>query len=202
MDDCSRHAACPGNTNRRALRVGSLVLFCLASLAAAAQPASGRFEVRSAYAQSRAGVYYVNAIVDYTLSEAAVQALQSGVPLTLEVQVAINRARRYWPDKNVATIRQRYQLEYHALSQRYVVRNLNSGEQDSYATLAAAVRRLGAISDLPLIDAALLEPDKRYEIRLRAVLDIRSFPGPLRLLAAFFDEWRLESDWYTWPLRH
>ena len=166
-----------------------------------ADPAAGLFEVRSAFAQVDNGVYYVNAKVDYTLSETAREALMSGVTLTLEVQIEVDRIRRYFPDKNVASLRQQYQLQYHALSERYVTLNLNSGEQLTFGSLSAAVRSLGTINSLPVLDAALLNPDKRYEIRLRAVLDIRSFPGPLRLLAALFDEWRLASEWFVWPLQ-
>ena len=194
------HGALRSGSRALGRRIVGLAIVAF-SLGAAAQPVSGRFEVRSAYAESVDGVYYVNATVDYTLSEAAIGALKSGVPLTLELEIELNHARRYLPDPTVAVLKQRYQLQWHALTERYVVRNLNSEEQESYASLATAVRRLGQVADLPVIDATLLDPDKRYEIRMRAVLDIRTLSGPLRLLAVFFDDWRLESDWYTWPLR-
>ncbi len=186
---------------RRVILVALVIVALGLSGLSQAQPVSGRFEVRSAYAESVDGVYYVNATVDYTLSEAAIGALKSGVPLTLELEIELNHARRYLPDPTVAVLKQRYELQWHALTERYVVRNINSEEQESYASLATAVRRLGQVADLPVIDATLLDPDKRYEIRMRAVLDIRTLSGPLRLLAVFFDDWRLESDWYTWPLR-
>jgi len=175
----------------------ALVLACLAPAAAAAE---GRFEVRSASAERVDGVYFVDARVQYRLSEDALSALESGVALTLELQLEVNRKRGLFPDQNVARLTQAFQLQYHALSDRYLVRNLNTGAQQSFATLFAALNQLGRIVDLPLIDAALLEPEARYEARMRAVLDTRAFPGPLRLLVFWVDGWRIESDWYTWPL--
>jgi hypothetical protein len=98
-------------------------------------------------------------------------------------------------------LRQQYQLEYHALSERYIVLKLNSGDQASFATLFAALDYLGRIERLPVIDAALLEDGRDYNFRLRAVLDVEQFPGPLRLLAFWRRDWSLASDWYQWPLR-
>ena len=42
-------------------------------------------------------------------------------------------------------LHQRYQLEYHALSERYIVHNVNSGDQTSFATLFAALDWLGRV---------------------------------------------------------
>ena len=67
-------------------------------------------------------------------------------------------------------------------------------------TLFAALHELGTISGLPLVDASLLDPDARYEVSLRAVLDQQRLPGPLRMLAFWDDDFSLESDWHQWPL--
>ncbi|RMF95133.1 MAG: DUF4390 domain-containing protein [Gammaproteobacteria bacterium] len=184
---------------RRRGRAALLGVALLLSAAVAAQP--GRFDVRSASTGLKDGVYYLNARIDYRLSEKALQALRSGVELTIELQIEVERRRAFLPDSTVASLRQAYLLSYQPLSQRYVVRNLNSGEQSSYATLFSALNSLGRVIDLPVIDAALLEPDASYEIRLRAVLDQNTLPGPLRLFAFWGDSFRLESDWYAWTLK-
>jgi hypothetical protein len=46
----------------------------------------------------------------------------------------------------------------------------------------------------------LLVSDERYEGALRARLDIEALPAPLRVFAYLSDDWRLTSEWYTWPL--
>jgi hypothetical protein len=79
---------------------------------------------------------------------------------------------------------------------------LNSGDQASYGSFLLALNSLGTIERLPLIDAAVLDPDRDYELRLRAVLDVEQFPGPLRLLAFWRRDWSIASDWYRWPLQN
>lgn len=165
------------------------------------EPDPGRFEVRAASTELADGVWHLNARVEYRLSDDTRAALESGVPLTIRLEVELLRNRRWWMDAEQAALRQTYQLEYHALSERYLIRNLNSGEQISFATLFSALNFLGRIQDLPVIDASLLEPDADYIVQIRAVLATEEFPGPLRLLAFWRRDWSLRSEWYTWPLR-
>lgn len=189
----------------RRLRIAAGRVFCCvlawSVLVPAAMADEGRFEVLAARTDLREGVYYLQATVAYDFPASAQEALRSGVTLTLEVQIEVERQRRWWTDKGIATLRQRYSLEYHSLSQRYVVRNLNSGEQRSFANLAMAEEALGEIRDLPVIDETLLDGDSRYRVYIRAVLDIRRLPVPLRLFAAFLDDWRISSEWFSWRLR-
>jgi hypothetical protein len=161
----------------------------------------GHFEIRSATAELRSGVYFLNARIEYRLSSEARAALESGVPLTLRLDVELLNTRRFWFDNEDAALRQRYQLEYHALSERYIVLNINSGDQASFATLFAALAYVGRVEQLPLLDAALLDSGRDYDLRLRVALDVEQFPGPLRLLAFWRRDWSLASDWYRWRLQ-
>jgi hypothetical protein len=183
----------------RRLSCALYALFACVWAAVANAQQEGRFEVLSAYTNLRDGVYYLDARILYDLPETADEALRSGVTLTLELQIEVERLRRFpLPDKSVASLLQRYALQYHALSDRYIVRNINSGEQATYATLAAAEAALGNVQNLPVLDASLLEPGARHQISVRATLDIRRLPVPLRLFAFFFEDWRVESEWYRW----
>lgn len=161
----------------------------------------GYFEVRQAGTQLRDGVYFLDALIEYRLSSEARSALQSGLPLTIRVEVELLKHRHLWFDNEEAALHQRYQLEYHALSERFTVQSLNSGDQTSFSTLYAALDWLGHIEHLPLIDAALIEPGHEYYLRMRAVLDAEKLPGPLRLLAFWRRDWSLGSDWYRWQLQ-
>ena len=161
----------------------------------------GYFAVREARTELRDGVYFLDARIEYRLSSDARRALQSGVPLTIRVEVELLKPRRLWFDSEEAALRQRYQLEYHALSERFTVQNLNSGDQTSFSTLYAALDWLGHVNHLPLIDAALIEPGHEYYLRMRSVLDAEKLPGPLRLIAFWRRDWSLGSDWYRWQLQ-
>lgn len=183
----------------RAVLIGGC-LFTMTGIARPTFAQEGSFEVRSASSRLYDGVYFATARIDYRLSDDALEALDSGVALTIQLQIEVQRKRRLWLDAEIATLRQDYSLSFQPLSDRYVVKNLNSGEQDSFATLFSALNNMGRVVDLPIIDASLLTPGAKYEIALRAVLDQNTLPGPLRLIAFWSSGFRLQSDWYVWRL--
>ena len=160
----------------------------------------GYFEVRSATTELRDGVHTLDARLQLVLSSDALTALSSGITLTIELQIEVIRVRRWYLDNLEAELAVRYELEYRPLSQRYIVRNLNSGNQDSFATLYSALNNLGQVEGLPVIDDAVLEPDSDYRVRLRALLQTRQYSAPLRLLVFWRGQWHLESEWSEWML--
>ena len=160
----------------------------------------GFFEVRSASTELVGGVHMLDARLQLVLSSEALNALNSGVPLTLELQMQLIRTRRFYLDSLDAELAVRFELEYRPLSQRYIVRNLNSGDQDSFATLYSALNNLGRIQRLPVIDESLLIPERRYRARMRALLATEQYSAPLRLLFFWRGQWQLKSEWYEWTL--
>jgi len=179
------------------------VLACALTATVSAQnpiERQGYFEVRSASSRLVDGVYRLDSRLQLVLSSEALDALNSGVPLTIELQLQFVRVRRLYLDAVDAELAVRFELEYRPLSQRYIVRNLNSGDQASFATLFSALNNLGRIAGLPVIDAALLEDDATYRVRVRAMLQTQQYPAPLRLLFFWRSEWHLQSEWYEWIL--
>jgi Domain of unknown function (DUF4390) len=92
-------------------------------------------------------------------------------------------------------------LQYNAVSTRYVLRNDNSGEQESFATMDAALGRLAVVHDVPVLDRSLVSSARRYEISVRAIADLGDVPLTLRILMFWVDDWHRESQWYTWTLQ-
>ena len=160
----------------------------------------GYFEVRSATTSLSDGVHLLDSRLQLVLSSEALAALDSGVPLTIELQMQVIRVRRLYMDALDAELAVRFELEYRPLSQRYIVRNINSGEQGSFATLYSALNNLGRVQNLPVIDDALLEPGKTYRVRVRAMLQTKQYPAPLRLLFFWRSQWQLQSEWFEWML--
>ena len=181
-------------------------LLTVALLAAAVSPCraeglEGRFEVRSADLELTAGVYHLHARLDLPISEAVRRGLNEGVPLTLEVDLDVERVRQIVPNSRVAELTQRYDLQYNAVSARYILRNENSGQQQSLPTVDAALEQLSEVRSLPVLDKALLHADRRYEASVRAKIDYGRVPFTLRMLMFWVNEWHRESDWYTWTLQ-
>jgi hypothetical protein len=160
----------------------------------------GYFEVRSASTEVVDGVRTLDARLQLVLSSEALAALESGVTLTIELQLQVIRMRRWYLDDIEAELAVRYELDYRPLTQRYIVKNLNSGDQDSFATLYSALNSLGRVQRLPVIDEAVLNADRPYRLRLRAMLNTRQYPATLRLLFFWRGQWQLQSEWFEWPL--
>jgi hypothetical protein len=161
----------------------------------------GRFEVRSADLQVKDGVYHLNAHVDLPVSDAVRRGLAEGVPLTVELDLAIERVRQLLPNSKVAELTQRYHLQYNAVSGHYILRNDNSGQQESLSSVDSAIEQLSEVRGLPVLDKALISPDRRYEASVRAKVDYGSVPFSLRVVMFWVNDWHRESDWYTWTLQ-
>ncbi len=196
------------NPRRRPTPLAVLVGLCCLLLAAVlwtrplkADGLEGRFEVRSADLQLKDGVYHLNAHVDLPVSDAVRRGLAEGVPLTMELDLDIERVRQLLPNSRVAELTQRYHLQYNAVSARYILRNDNSGQQQSLSTIEAAIEQLSEVRGLPALDKALITPDRRYEANVRAKLDYANVPFSLRVLMFWVNDWHRESDWYTWTLQ-
>ena len=165
------------------------------------QSHAGGFNIISAETTLNKNVYQLNAKIDLNFSDDALEALRSGVPLIILVNIEVQKDRNWWWDKTVAELEQGYLLLYHALSEKYIIHNLNSGAQKNYISLGAALHSLSNIREFPLIDKNLLDEEDKYYARIRTYLDIESLPAPMRPIAYISSQWQLESDWFSWPLK-
>ncbi len=159
------------------------------------------FSIQSLETRMQDRVYLLTANFNYHFSREAIEALEHGVPLLILVDIEIRSPRWWWKDITTAELEQGYLLLYHALSESYVVHNLNSGTQNNFVRLDHALTFLSSIKNLPILDANLLDPKKEYYLRVRTHLDIESLPAPMRPLAYISSDWQLSSDWYEWPLQ-
>ena len=185
-------------TSKRTTALAALACALMAFASPAA--ADGRVEIRSAESRLVDGVYEATARVQYQLSERIEDALANGISLQIELNFEIYRSRRFLPDPSVATVVLDFTLRYNTVTERYTLRNVNTGQQLSFATFFAALNALGRIDSVPLVDASLLRDDASHTVRMRAEVSIADYPLSLRYLLFWRDDWRVESDWYTWPL--
>jgi hypothetical protein len=177
--------------------VGFLLLLAMLD----ALPArAAELEVEAAESRLEAGVYRLEARVQIRLSRPVVEALTSGVPVTLLYSIRVLRPRSYLWDEGTATLQQRFRIEHHALTNRFVVTNLNTSAAQAFASLEEATRAVGVLDRFPLIDAGLLSAGEKYVGEIQVLLDRDALPAPLKLQALFDARWRLSSDPYRWPL--
>jgi hypothetical protein len=188
--------------SQQLLRRGVMLLVCfMATASATAAPAGMSVEVRSASLSLDQDVYELDARLEVHLPDDARKAIDDGLTMRLDYEIELTRVRNYLPDATVAELAQRYELSYHALSQRYLVRKLNTGEQQDFGTLQAALDKISEVRGLPVIDAALVQPDRKYDVRVRAVVDLNTGSEALRWILFWTDDWSATSEWFEWPIR-
>lgn len=190
-----------GNANRHPCRAGLrfALLFASALCGGAAQAAG--FFVLNAKSELQDNVYRLTANLKMQLSPDVERALKNGIAVALQLDIEVLRPGAYYLwSETVATLQQQYRVQHHALSRRYLVTNLNSAAQDYFSSLDGAMASLEAITDLPILDKSLLEADEQYAARVRFGINFDSLPVPLRYYAYVMPQWRLESEWYNFPL--
>lgn len=158
------------------------------------------FRVESAETHLSDGTYFLDARIHYGFSDLALEALDNGVPLTIEVHLQVRAADAWIWDDNVLDRRTRYAIRYKPLSERYLVTQLPGEGGRSFVTRDSAIAALGEIKRAPLVEASSLEPGVAYEVHLKAELDIEELPLPLRPVAYLRPSWQLSTGWTQWPL--
>jgi hypothetical protein len=156
-----------------------------------AEQTPGTLAVRTAQIHTVAGSAMLELGLDCHLSGPMQDALDHGIPLTLQIDLRAGR----WPSTK-ASAAPRIELRYFPLSRRYQLRELDSGDVRSFTTPAYLVAALGALRiDLPAAFATL---PAATPLQVSAKLDPAALPGALRLPALFEPAWRLAAPDYAW----
>ena len=185
------------------LKLWHIAILCFGTCIASGwttQASAQQFSVQNVKTELVDDVYRLDAKLQYHFTKEALEALENGVSLTLVLDIEVIKPRRYMWDENIATLEQRYEIQFHALTDQYLLNNKNSGSRSVYSTLDEALSSLGQINNLPIIDAHLLNKEDHYMVQVRSRLDLDSLPVPLRLKGYFSSDWWLTSGWYSWDL--
>lgn len=146
------------------------------------------------------GVYQVSAKIQYPKNEEINNTLRDGVSLAYDIHVEVAEAKNYWFDNTVISITLRRVLSFHAVSERYLVKDTTTGDQTSYSSLEDAVVFLGKIEAWPIMVSAQISEPGEYTVRLRASQYRRHLTGALRVLLFWTNNWSRDSGWYSWQL--
>jgi hypothetical protein len=184
---------------RGSLLLAAAIVLVISGALAFANALDGILEVRSAYVNLDQGVIQLYARIQYPLNPAIREALQDGVTLTFDVEARVDRVRHLWFNANVVDLTLRRELAYHVITNRFVVRDVRTGGQDSFDTLKEALAYLGKVDRWPILVEPQLDGG-RYIISVRAGVRRGKLPASLRALLFWTDDWQRVSKWYSWPL--
>ncbi len=146
------------------------------------------------------GFFNFSTRLEIALSEEMQDALRNGVRqiYLLELQVRVPRFKVF--HREIFSRKHRYELRYHALSKKYLVRHINNGNQFSFYTLSAALEHMSKIIELPLLKEAAINDVANYDLRVKFMLDIEELPLPLKIHALMNRDWRIATKWQAWAL--
>ena len=150
---------------------------------------------------SEDGRILLDADIAYALNDTVSEALENGVPLTFETHVQMRRATAWIWEADVVEHRLRTVLRYRPLSGLYELRNLQGDERLAFATRDAALRALGKIIAMPIVERARLNADEEYLVRIGVELDIEALPLPMRPMAYLKRDWSISTEPWEWRLR-
>jgi Domain of unknown function (DUF4390) len=159
------------------------------------------FEIRSQTCRSTADAFVLDANIDFGFSDKALEALQNGVPLTLEIHLQVRRDGAWVWERDLADSRLRYQIRFHPLASVYQVIDMQNNSMQSFVTRDVAISALGDIQGMPVIMHSQMDKGKIYRVGLRTTLDIDALPLPLRPMAYLSPSWNLSSEWRSCRIR-
>ncbi len=185
---------------RRALSIVAAAVLVASGVRVWADALDGALLVTSAYVDIDHSVYALHARIEYPMTPAIREALRNGVSLAFDLEARITRDRHFWFDPVIADVWLRRELVYHSVSDRYVVRDVQAGSQQSFPTLEEALAVLSRVDDWPILVESQLAPGEHYHVSLRAGIRRGRLPASLRALLFWTNDWYRVSGWYVWML--
>ena len=152
--------------------------------------------------------YQFAANYDIKLTLLVEQALTHGITLNFVSEFTLTRSRWYWLDEVAFKSEQTTKLSYSALTRQYRIKR--GALFQNFSSLEDALRVIGNQSS-SLIPTELLNKNKGYLVSLvtsnasftayaRMKLDVSQLPKPLQVNALTSDEWKMDSEGYSWML--
>jgi len=185
------------NMSKHALQTAALFVFLVFpfSLPLSAQEIS----IEHASSNLVEEYYRFDASIKYDLDAEVINALEHGVSLNFDIIVRLVRKRNWSWDPTVKEETLSFRLEYHPLSDNYVVTNLDSGKRQQYRHLSEALKSIGTIKAHPLINRGILDADSAYYGYIRARLTIEALPPALR--PVIYGSRTVKSPWHNWMIK-
>ena len=143
--------------------------------------------------------YVLNAKIKYPLTARVKEAIDNGITITFSQQFELIDSTpilgKYWHwNTTLWSSEIRYQLRYHALTQQYLLLDIDTHLQQNFSTLDDTLNALGRIINFNLPPEYIDEPDTLI-FQLRSGIDLNSLPTPMRPGVLVSSKWQLTSPW-------
>lgn len=140
--------------------------------------------------------YTLSAEFTVDLGNRLEDAVARGVPLYFNLEFVLERSRKYWINEHVTTRSLGYRLAYSSLTRQY---RLTTGNlHQNFGSLAEAMRVVGRIAALPVLDKDALKAGESYEAAVRLALDRSQLPKPFQVDAIMDRDLQVETRVLRW----
>ena len=172
----------------------TLALALLLLTAAAAQ--AGSIEPKRAALTPNEDGYALSAEFALDLGNRLEDAVGRGVPLYFNLEFVLERPRKYWVSEHVVTRSLTYRLAYSSLMRQY---RLSTGNlHQNFGSLAEALRVVGRIAALPVVEKDVIRPGESYAAAVRLALDRSQLPKPFQVDALTDSALHVEAKVLRW----
>ncbi len=185
-----------------------ILILLVISLLSPLQANADGIVVRKAEIRMTGDGFQLAANFDIRLTLLLEEALTHGITLNFLSEFTLTRSRWYWFDEVATKTEQTTKLSYNALTQQFRLKRGSIFQ--NFASLDDALRALGNQSSDFIPEnlfhknngyiASLLSTKPNYTAYARMRLDVTQLPKPLQVNALTSDEWKLDSEGYSWML--
>jgi hypothetical protein len=171
------------------------LVLALLLLATAAVHAGSIEPKRAALTPGEDG-YTLSAEFALDLGNRLEDAVARGVPLYFNLEFVLERSRKYWVNEHVTTRSLGYRLAYSSLTRQY---RLTTGNlHQNFGSLEEALRVVGRIAALPVLEKDALKNGESYEAAVRLALDRSQLPKPFQVDAITDRALQVEAKVLRW----
>ena len=168
----------------RIARSGAVLALLLVACSPA--PRDFGFSLDGIESHTTAGTLEVVVHQKLVLSREARNALDHGVPLAIQTELAL---RHVGSRDDIRQIHRNFEIHYLPLSDRYQLTTIQPFRVSTFPRLRHVLAEL-----------ATVKFTGKLELRVRSFLDKQRMPPPMRLPMLFSSQWQHDSGWRTWPL--
>jgi hypothetical protein len=123
-------------------------------------------------------------------------AVARGVPLYFNLEFVLERSRKYWVNEHLTTRTLTYRLAYSSLTRQY---RLTTGNlHQNFGSLAEALRVVGRIAALPVVDKDVIKAGESYTAAVRLALDRSQLPKPFQVDAIMDRDLQVDAKVLRW----
>lgn len=160
-------------------------------------------EIEVEYANTNliSDAWYLDARINFEFHDDVVEALNHGVDLNIDIDILIKEQRKWLWDKVIKEGVIKFKLEHQPLANLYIVTHLSNYERIQFDDLNLALSYLGNINNYLLLDASMIDTEKKYSGRISARLNVEDLPPPLKPVAYISSRWQVNSNPYFWSFR-